>query len=113
MRNLIDLLAKSGFQLDENAPTVIKLSLYFLIFSLLILSNVINIMLYLLSIYIVSHEKILNKIPKKYSFIHKYLTFYKNIRVGFIGLEFIFILVTLILMIKLSYGLVSFYMQLN
>ena len=86
MINLIDLLEKTGLQLDDNAPTVIKMSLYFLILSLFILSNVVNIMIYLLSIYIVSHEKFLNKIPSKYKFIHKYLIFYKNIRVGFIGL---------------------------
>ena len=113
MSNLIVLFEKTGFILDDNAPTVIKMSLYFLILSLFILSNVVNIMIYLFSIYIVTHEKFLNKIPTKYSFIHKYLIFYKNIRVTFIALEFIFILLALFLIIGLSYGVVSYYMQLQ
>ena len=36
--------------------------------------------MYLLSIYIVSQEWFLNKIPKKYPYLHKIILFYKNIK---------------------------------
>ena len=67
--------------------------------------------MYLLSIYIVSQEWFLNKIPKKYPYLHKIILFYKNIRIAYIIYEVLFLLFLLIIMIGISYGLVSFYLQ--
>lgn len=111
MKNLFDLVNSYGFHLDESAPTVVKLSLYFLILSLMVLFNVINIGIYLLTIYIVSHEKFLSKIPAKYVYVHKFLIFYKSIRIKFIIIEFIFLLICLGIMITMSYSLVSFFIH--
>ena len=111
MKELLELLETFGFYLDESAPAVVKLSLYFLILSVLVLLNVINISIYLVSIYVVSNEKILSKISSRYMYIHKLLLYYKNIRIIFIIYEVIFLLICIILMISMSFGLVSFYMH--
>ena len=67
--------------------------------------------MYLLSIYIVSQEWFLNKIPKKYPYLHKIILFYKNIRIAYIIYEVLFLLFLLFIMIGISYGLVSYYLQ--
>lgn len=111
MSKLLEFLNTYGIYLDDSAPTVIKLSLYFLILSLILLFNYVNICIYLLSIYIVSHDKLLKKIPEKYKYIHKIINYYKNIRVFYILIEFVFLYICLGLMISLSYGLVSYYIH--
>ena len=52
MKNLLDLLSSVGIYVDDSAPPIVMLSLYFLVSSCFILLNVINICIYLLSIYI-------------------------------------------------------------
>lgn len=73
MKNLLDFLNHFCFCffVDESTPTIVLLPGYYLILSILILLNVLNICLYLVSIYIVSNEKFLNKIPSKYVYVHK------------------------------------------
>ena len=46
-----------GLGLDESAPDIVKFCLFFLILLCFVLLNVINISIYLLSIYVVSNEK--------------------------------------------------------
>lgn len=111
MKDLLELVKSFGISIDESAPTTVLLCLFYLIMSSFILLNVINICMYLLSIYIVSHEKFLSKIPAKYIYIHKLIKFYKNIRISFIIFEVILLLICLIIMISLSYGIVSFYLN--
>ena len=86
-------------------------NLYSFIYSILI--NIINISIYLLTIYILSNPKILSYIPEEYSNIHKLLQFYKNIRVLYIIYEVILLLISLIILISLSYGIVSFYIHIK
>lgn len=111
MIDLFELLKNFGIYFDTNAPWAIKLSFFYLIASVLILLNVVNIIIYLLSIYIVNHEKFLKLIPERYTIIHRILRYYTNIRVIFIISEFIFLLICLITMISVSYGLVSVYIE--
>ena len=81
MEKLLELLQILGVYVDDSAPPIVMLSLYFLVSSCFILLNVINICIYLLSIYIVSNERVLSKIPDRYVYVHKLLKFYKNIRI--------------------------------
>ena len=113
MKGLIEFLNTFGIHVDNKTPDVIILSGYFLILSVLVLLNVINIMFYLGSIYIVSNEKLLNKIPRKYAYVHKFLFYYKNIRVFYIISEFVLLLICLFIMIWVSYSLVSFYIHIK
>ena len=53
MEKLLELLQILGGYVDDSAPPIVMLSLYFLGSSCFILLNVINICIYLLSIYIV------------------------------------------------------------
>lgn len=80
------------FFVDESTPTIVLLPGYYLILSILILLNVLNICLYLVSIYIVSNEKFLNKIPSKYVYVHKLWVYYKNIRILYILFEAILLI---------------------
>ena len=99
--------------LEGEVSYLVLLCLYYFIMSTFVLLNVLNICFYLLSIYIVSHEKFLSKIPVKYVRIHKLINFYKNIRISFIIIETIMLLFCLIIMIGLSYGLLSFFLTIN
>lgn len=56
MKNLFEWLNTFGIYIEESAPPIVFLALYYLILSVFILLNVINI-IYLLSLYIVTHEK--------------------------------------------------------
>ena len=92
-------------------PPIVLLAMFYLLVSIFMLVNVINIIIYLVSIYIVSNEYLLNKIPVNYYYIHKLIKYYKNIRIGFIIFEFILLLICLIFMIIISYGFVSIYIH--
>ena len=99
------------FILEGEVSYLVLLCLYYFIMSTFVLLNVLNISMYLLSIYIVSDERFLSKIPAKYVRIHKLLIFYKNIRVAYIVYEVILMLICLIIMISLSYGLLNIFIS--
>ena len=111
MKNLFFLINLFGIPVDETTPIIILYAAYHLIISIIILLNVFNISMYLLSIYIVSHEKFLSLIPEKYGFILKIITFYKNIRIGFIVFEVFLLLIVLLIMFGVNYGIVSLYLE--
>ena len=113
MNGLIEFLNTFGIHVDNKTPDVIILSGYYLILSVIVLINVVNIMFYLGCIYILSNEKLINKIPSKYVYVHKILIFYKNIRVVYIISEFVLLLMCLFIMIGTGYSLVSFYINLK
>lgn len=113
MNNIFDLLNNFGIVVDESTPTIVLLAGYYLIISVFVLLNVFNICFYLVSIYIVSNEKFLNKIPSKYAYVHKFLIFYKNIRVIYIIFEAILLIFLISLMIWVSYGFVSHYLAIK
>lgn len=99
--------------LDGEVSYLVLLCLYYFIMSTFVLLNVLNICIYLLSIYIVSNEKFLNKIPGNYVYVHRILNYYKNIRITFIVIESLMLLFCLIIMIGLSYGMLFFFLSLN
>ena len=110
-RSVIEFINLFGIGLDDSAPVLIIFCAYYLILSVGVLLNVLNISMYLLSIYIVSHERFLSKIPDKYVRIHKIIKFYKNIRIAYIVYEVILMLICLIIMISISYGLIYFFLS--
>ena len=78
MKNLLEFINYFGISVNETTPDIVIFAGYYLILSVGILLNVLNISMYLLSIYIVSQEWFLNKIPKKYPYLHKIILFYKR-----------------------------------
>ena len=62
MINLFESLKNFGIYFDTNAHWGKKLSFFYLITYILILLNVVNIIIYLLSIYIVNKKKFLKLI---------------------------------------------------
>ena len=113
MEIITQVLDYCGFGLDPSAPEIVKFCLFYLILLSVALLNVINICVYLISIYIVTHEKFLRLIPAKYTIIHKILNFYVNIRVSLIILEFILLIITIGILLVLSYSIVSFYIEIK
>ena len=113
MKNLIDFLSLFGFsvEVEESVSGIVTIFLSFLVLSLIVLLNIINICFYLLSIYIVSHEKFLSKIPIRYVRLHNMIRFYKNIRISLIIYEFIILFICLLIMISISYGTVYIYIH--
>ena len=117
MKELLELLNPIliylGISVENTEVTgLLMLSLYYLIMSSFILLNFLNICFYLFSIYIVNHEKLLNKIPAGIATsVHKILKFYTNIRIGFIVFESVLSVFCLIVMISVSYGIVYFYLH--
>ena len=111
MNNLLKFLNTFGIPVDESTSSIILLSSYYLVLSIFSLLNVINICLYLFSIFLFSNEKLLSQIPENYVFIHKLIKFYINIRIGYIIFEVILLLFLISLMIIISFGIVSFYFQ--
>ena len=111
MKNLLEFLNTFGIPVDESTPVLILFAGYYFILSFGVLLNVINICIYLLSLYILSNEKWISKISSKYVWVHKIILFYKKTRIGFIVFEVILLLFCLFLMLGISYGLISFYLQ--
>nr|WVH38184.1 hypothetical protein [Lenzites betulinus] len=111
MKNILEFINAFGIHVDESTPLVVLLAGYYLILSVWILLNVLNICIYLLSLYILSNERFISKISSKYVFIHKIVLYYQKTRIGFIVFEVILLLFSLSLMIGISYGLVSYYLQ--
>jgi|ERR1700722_11149102 len=111
MKQFLEMLSNLGVTVDDSASNIVLLALYYLVLSIFILLNVVNISVYLLSIYILSHEKLLNRIPENYVFLRKLISYSKNIRIGFILTEVFLLIICLLIMIILSYSIVSFYIH--
>ena len=104
MKNTIfDFLNSFGLHINinENSNPLYLLAVCFLIFNLIVLFSVLNISLYLISIYIINTNKYLDKISSKYPYILKIIKFYNSSRIGFIILELVFLLGSVGYMISL------------
>lgn len=97
--------------LEGEVSYLVLLCLYYFIMSSFVLFNLLNISMYLLSLYIYTNERIISKIPDKYVRIHKLINFYKNMRIAYIVYEVILMLICLIIMISISYGLIYFFLS--
>ena len=108
MKNLLDFINLFGIQLNinENTNPIVLIALSYLIFTCIILLSVVNISIYLLSLYIINNNKFLNKIVNKYPFINKIINFYSSTRIGFILLEVVFLFLSIGYMIRLSLRLI-------
>ena len=54
---ILELLKTYGIYLDDSASTLIKLALYYLILTIMLLIKIVNICIYLLYIYVLSQKK--------------------------------------------------------
>ena len=59
MKDLFEILNSIGIYFDTDAPFDARLCFLFLVLSVLILLSVISIIIYLISIFLVNHEKFL------------------------------------------------------
>ena len=101
MQNLFDLLNSYVIHINCNSNPVFLLALCFLIFTTIILISLVNISIYLLSLYIVNNSQLLEKISSKYPYIKKIIKFYNSTRIGFILLELLLLFASIGYMISL------------
>lgn len=108
MKNLLDFINLFGIQLNinENTNPIVLIALSYLIFTCIILLSVVNISIYLLSLYIINNNKFLNKIVNKYPLINKIINFYSSTRIGFILFEVVLLFVSMAYMIRISLRLI-------
>src|SRR5215475_9139224 len=102
MKEVIDYLKSFGFNINESTDPLILLLCIILIISIFALLCVINIILYILIVYFLESNSSLNLLVDKLpNILKKIIAFYKNTRIYYILMEFIFILVSLLLIIWL------------
>nr|WVH38186.1 hypothetical protein [Lenzites betulinus] len=84
MRNILEFINAFGIHIDESTPLVVLLAAQNFNLSVWILFLVLNICIYLLSLYVLSNERLVRKISSKYAFIYKIVLNYQKTGIGFI-----------------------------
>ena len=90
MQNIIEYLNSLGF--NENSNPIVLIALGYFIFNCIILINVINISIYLASLYVINNNKLIEKLASRFPYVIKIINFYKNSRISFILLELFILL---------------------
>jgi len=93
MNELINLLKNIGIHINisESSSPIMLFAFSILVLSLISLFCVLNIILYLCVIYISDSQELLDKISKNILLL-KIFYFYKNTRIFYLVIEFIFLL---------------------
>ena len=76
MKNIIEFLNSLGF--NENSNPIVLIALGYFIFSCIIWVNVINISIYLASLYVINNNKLIDKITNIFPYLIKIVNFYKK-----------------------------------
>nr|WVH37930.1 hypothetical protein [Dichomitus squalens] len=90
MQKIFDLLNYFGLPINmsDNTHPLALIALGFLIFNIIALFSLINISVYLISLYLINTNKYIDEISNKYPYIHKIIKFYNNSRISFILFPF-------------------------
>ena len=101
MQNIIYFLNYFGLpiNMNDNTNPLALIAFGFLIFNLIALFSLINISLYLISLYIINTNKYIDVISSKYPYLQKIIKYYNTNRTGFIILEHISLFVSIDYMI--------------
>ena len=91
MQNIIYFLNYFGLpiNMNDNTNPLALIAFGFLIFNLIALFSLINISLYLISLYIINTNKYIDVISSKYPYLQKIIKYYNTTRTGFIILELV------------------------
>lgn len=108
MKDLIAFLNSLGFNitLTENPSPLLLFALCILVFSLISLFCIINIIMYLLVVYVSDNKKVL-EIVSKHAWVLKIFNLYKQTRIVYLVGEFIFLIFVVCSMIWLCYRIVN------
>ena len=88
---IYDFLNYIGVSLNADSPPIMFLACGILILALFCLLSFLTMLTYIITIYICEHEYLLNKISDKPRLL-KFINFYRNIRIIYLGLEVVFFL---------------------
>lgn len=106
IQKIIEVLGVTGF--SEKTNPLVLIALAYLIFTCIALFSIINIFIYLLSIYLINNNKYLEKITKNYPYVTKIIAYYNNTRQGFILLEVILFLGSMFYMLSISIRIILY-----
>lgn len=95
-----------GVNLNESSSAIVNLCLANLIFSTVSLLCVLNILLYLVVLYVSDRLDLISLISK-YRFLSKLFGFYRKTRISYLVFEFIFLLAAIGFTINLNYSVLS------
>jgi hypothetical protein len=104
----IEILNFLGLNLDPNPNPLVLVISAILFFSLLILLSVVNISIYLLSLYVLDNKlTFLNKYITKYPIIKRILIYYRNSKILFIIIEFFILVLSNLAIISICYRILT------
>lgn len=95
-----------GVNLNESSSAIVNLCLANLIFSTVSLLCVLNILLYLVVLYVSDRLDLISLISK-YRILSKLFDFYRKTRISYLVFEFIFLLAAIGFTINLNYSVLS------
>ena len=105
LNTFFDILNQIGIPLQPDSPPFLIFACSIFCLAVLCLISSFFIILYLISIYISQHEYLLSKISNKPRLL-KFINFYRNIRIIYLGLEVVFFLWCLIGIIRLCWRVI-------
>ena len=110
MKYILDLLNNFGLHvnINENTNPVVLIALSFLILNIVVIFSIVNISIYVVSLYLINTSKYIEQISVKYPYVYKIIKFYNNTRISFIITEFVFLFVSIGYMIKLCVKLIYY-----
>lgn len=100
------ILQLFGISITENTNPYILLLSVIIFFTFIALLSVLNISIYLFSIYIINTNKVLYNFLSKYPYLLKIVNYYKSSRIVFILIEVLFLLFSLLYIIYLCYRVI-------
>ena len=101
-----DFLNWIGIPLSDTSSPILILGYVFLVLSIICLICAINILIYLIVNKIVEHPKVLDKLSN-WSYVIKFINFYKNIRWGYVIFDVLFLIYCLSRIIILCWKIIS------
>ena len=80
----IELLKGVSITLTENKNPFVLIAIFYFIFTCVILFSLINISIYLVSIYLINNSKYIEKLTIIYPFVSKLIRYFNGTRLSFI-----------------------------
>lgn len=100
-----DFLNKIGIPLQPDSPPLLIFSYSIFCLAFICLISFISIILYIIVIYISEHEYLLSKVKDKPKLL-KFINYYRNIRMVYLGLEVILFLWCLTAIMRLCWRVI-------
>lgn len=84
LEQILEFLSSYGLNIsiNENTNPLVLIALAYFIFTCIIIFNIINISIFLISIYLININKHIEKLSIKYPYVYKIIKYHNNSRIG-------------------------------